>query len=65
MARREPRCLARHLTQASQEGPRNCRAGYTQALDVALCYGWIDGQKAKFDDQWRLQRFTPRKPRSK
>ena len=38
---------------------------YAQALDVALCYGWIDGQKAKFDDQWWLQRFTPRKPNSK
>jgi uncharacterized protein YdeI (YjbR/CyaY-like superfamily) len=38
---------------------------YAQALDVALCYGWIDGQKAAFDDQWWLQRFTPRKPRSK
>ncbi|MFB6781567.1 MULTISPECIES: YdeI/OmpD-associated family protein [unclassified Streptomyces] len=32
---------------------------------AALCYGWIDGQKAKFDDQWRLQRFSPRKPSSK
>ncbi|MER8031608.1 YdeI/OmpD-associated family protein [Streptomyces bauhiniae] len=38
---------------------------YAQALDVALCYGWIDGQKAKLDDQWWLQRFTPRKPRSR
>ena len=38
---------------------------YAQALDVALCYGWIDGQKAGFDDQWWLQRFTPRKPNSK
>ena len=33
---------------------------YAQALDVALCYGWIDGQKAKFDEEWWLQRFTPR-----
>jgi uncharacterized protein YdeI (YjbR/CyaY-like superfamily) len=38
---------------------------YAQALDVALCYGWIDGQKATFDDQWWLQRFTRRKPSSK
>ncbi|MGW1720944.1 YdeI/OmpD-associated family protein [Streptomyces sp. NPDC002156] len=38
---------------------------YAQALDVALCYGWIDGQKAGLDDQWWLQRFTPRRPRSK
>lgn len=38
---------------------------YAQALDVALCYGWIDGQKDKFDDSCWLQRFTPRTPRSK
>ncbi|MEU2783171.1 YdeI/OmpD-associated family protein [Streptomyces sp. NPDC007110] len=38
---------------------------YAQALDVALCYGWIDGQKAGLDDQWWLQRFTPRTARSK
>ena len=35
------------------------------ALDVALCYGWIDGQAAKFDENYWLQRFTPRRPRSK
>ncbi|MDR8413764.1 YdeI/OmpD-associated family protein [Nonomuraea sp. 3-1Str] len=38
---------------------------YLQALDVALCYGWIDGQKDRFDDGHWLQRFTPRRPRSK
>ena len=38
---------------------------YAQALDVALCYGWIDGQKDKFDDSCWLQRFTPRTPRSR
>ncbi|MFF0304774.1 YdeI family protein [Streptomyces sp. NPDC004562] len=38
---------------------------YAEALDVALCYGWIDGQKAGLDDQWWLQRFTPRTARSK
>jgi len=32
---------------------------------VALCYGWIDGQRARFDERFFLQRFTPRKPRSK
>jgi uncharacterized protein YdeI (YjbR/CyaY-like superfamily) len=31
---------------------------------VALCYGWIDSQKKSFDDQWWLQRFTPRRPKS-
>ena len=37
---------------------------YQEALDVALCYGWIDGQKQKFDDTSWLQKFTPRGPRS-
>lgn len=38
---------------------------YVQALDVALCYGWIDGQKAAMDDEWWLQRFGPRTARSR
>ena len=38
---------------------------YAEALDVALCYGWIDGQKDTFDDDYWLQRFGPRKPKSK
>ena len=38
---------------------------YQQALDVALCHGWIDGQKRGLDDTHWLQRFTPRRARSK
>ncbi|MEO7022172.1 MAG: YdeI/OmpD-associated family protein [Ktedonobacteraceae bacterium] len=37
---------------------------YTEALESALCYGWIDGQKASFDEQYWLQKFTPRRPKS-
>lgn len=37
---------------------------YAQALDEALCSGWIDGQKRSFDAATFLQRFTPRRPRS-
>jgi uncharacterized protein YdeI (YjbR/CyaY-like superfamily) len=37
---------------------------YTEALHVALCYGWIDGQKKSFDESYFLQRFTPRRARS-
>ena len=37
---------------------------YAEALESALCYGWIDGQKAAFDQQYWLQKFTPRGPRS-
>lgn len=38
---------------------------YQQAIDVALCFGWIDGQRQRFDDQWFLQRFTPRRSQSR
>ncbi len=37
---------------------------YAEALDVALCYGWIDGQKKTFDAEAWLQKFCPRRPRS-
>jgi len=37
---------------------------YAEALDVALCYGWIDGQRRAFDDKTYLQKFTPRGKRS-
>ncbi len=37
---------------------------YDQALDEALCFGWIDGQKASRDTSTFLQRFTPRRARS-
>lgn len=36
-----------------------------EAIDAALCQGWIDGQLDKYDDQYWLVRFTPRTPRSK
>jgi uncharacterized protein YdeI (YjbR/CyaY-like superfamily) len=36
-----------------------------EAIDAALCYGWIDGQLDKYDDEYWLIRFTPRKTRSK
>ncbi len=37
---------------------------YTEALDVALCWGWIDGLRKSFDEHSFLQRFTPRKAKS-
>ena len=37
---------------------------YAEALDVALCFGWIDGQKQSLDADYFLQAFTPRRPRS-
>jgi uncharacterized protein YdeI (YjbR/CyaY-like superfamily) len=37
---------------------------YAEALEAALCYGWIDGQKKSYDERTWLQKFTPRGPRS-
>ncbi|MBP9052493.1 MAG: YdeI/OmpD-associated family protein [Ilumatobacteraceae bacterium] len=37
---------------------------YAEALDAALCFGWIDGQRSALDDNYHLQVFTPRRPRS-
>jgi uncharacterized protein YdeI (YjbR/CyaY-like superfamily) len=37
---------------------------YAEALDVALCFGWIDGQMKPFDERSWLQRYTPRRPTS-
>ena len=38
---------------------------YQEALEIALCYGWIDAQKRPFDEAYWLQRFTPRRGRSR
>lgn len=38
---------------------------HPEALDVALCYGWIDGLRRSFDDDYFVQKFTPRRKRSK
>jgi len=43
----------------------NASVTYAEALDVALCYGWIDGQKGSIDARYWKQRFTPRSARSK
>jgi uncharacterized protein YdeI (YjbR/CyaY-like superfamily) len=38
---------------------------YDQAVAIALCYGWIDGQVRRFDEDHYVQRFTPRRPKSR
>ena len=38
---------------------------YPEVLDPALCFGWIDGRREALDDRYFLQRFTPRRPRSR
>src|SRR5205085_8998280 len=37
---------------------------YAEALDEALCYGWIDGQSKTYDEKSYLQKFTPRRVKS-
>jgi uncharacterized protein YdeI (YjbR/CyaY-like superfamily) len=37
---------------------------YAEAVEAALAFGWIDGQKRAHDDDWWLQKFTPRSKRS-
>lgn len=37
---------------------------YVEAVDEALCYGWIDGLKRSYDENYFLQKFTPRRKRS-
>ena len=48
----------------AKKGSAGQSISYSDALDVALCHGWIDGQKGRHDDDYWLQRFTPRKPGS-
>jgi uncharacterized protein YdeI (YjbR/CyaY-like superfamily) len=47
-----------------KKGGGEAGVSYADALEVALCYGWIDGQKGKLDERFWLQRFTPRRPGS-
>ena len=49
----------------AKKGCETSSIDYATALESALCFGWIDGQKRPLDDSFWLQRFTPRKPRSK
>jgi uncharacterized protein YdeI (YjbR/CyaY-like superfamily) len=48
----------------AKKGTGESSVTYPEALDVALCFGWIDGQKNSFDERFFLQKFTPRGPRS-
>jgi uncharacterized protein YdeI (YjbR/CyaY-like superfamily) len=47
-----------------KKGPGKKTISYAEALDVALCYGWIDGQKQAHDEQAWLQKFCPRSAKS-
>jgi len=49
----------------AKKGRGSATVSYADALTAALCFGWIDGQKGRLDDDYWLQRFTPRKPGSR
>jgi uncharacterized protein YdeI (YjbR/CyaY-like superfamily) len=49
----------------AKKGAKEPSVTYREALELALCFGWIDSQKRGFDDQHFLQRFTPRRPRGR
>lgn len=50
--------------QIAKKGAEEPSVTYAEAVDLALCFGWIDGQKKGLDEQHFLQRFTPRRPKS-
>jgi uncharacterized protein YdeI (YjbR/CyaY-like superfamily) len=60
----------RHGTSAgtwlkiAKKGSGETSVTISDALDVALCYGWIDSVRRSYDDRFYLQRYSPRRPRS-
>lgn len=48
----------------AKRGAIDASVTYLEAVEIALCWGWIDGQKKGLDEQYFLQRFTPRRARS-
>ena len=52
------------MLKFAKKGSGVISINYSEALDVALCYGWIDGQVRAIDDAFYMQKFTPRRPRS-
>ena len=56
----EPRERGGSGSRSPRSPPPSGRSA-SQALEIALCYGWIDGQRKAFDEDYFLQRFTPRR----
>jgi uncharacterized protein YdeI (YjbR/CyaY-like superfamily) len=49
----------------AKQGSPVATVSFADALELALCFGWIDSQRLGYDEHFYLQRFTPRGPRSK
>lgn len=65
------RWLAKHHAKATVVWIKHAKKGsgepsitWTEAVDVALCHGWIDGQSKSLDERYYLQRYTPRRAAS-
>jgi uncharacterized protein YdeI (YjbR/CyaY-like superfamily) len=61
----EPRGSKGFWLKLSKAGTPKATISKAEAIEVALCWGWIDGQLDKFDDQHFLVRMTPRRPGSR
>jgi uncharacterized protein YdeI (YjbR/CyaY-like superfamily) len=51
--------------KVAKKGSGEQSVTYAEALELALCFGWIDSQVRRLDDQHYIQRFTPRRPRGR
>lgn len=49
----------------ARKGAARSSVSYDEAVELGLCHGWIDGQKGALDEEFWLQRFTPRSARSR
>ena len=61
---KSPGLWVRFLKKAHKQSSRERSITYAEALDAALCYGWIDSQSNKLDDISYIQKFTKRGPKS-
>jgi uncharacterized protein YdeI (YjbR/CyaY-like superfamily) len=48
----------------AKKGVGQASVTISEALDIALCYGWIDSQRKGYDQTYYLQRYSPRRPKS-
>ncbi|HEX6665135.1 MAG TPA: YdeI/OmpD-associated family protein [Solirubrobacterales bacterium] len=49
----------------AKKGAREPSVTYAEAVEIGLCFGWIDSQKRSLDEEHYVQRFTPRRPRGR
>jgi uncharacterized protein YdeI (YjbR/CyaY-like superfamily) len=57
--------IAAVWVKIAKKGSSIAAVSYAEAVEAALAYGWIDGQARRLDEDFYLQRFSPRRPRSK